>query len=1541
MIKNQINLPIKGMNLAIDETVMPPDMARFIKGWEIFINENNSKDQSGGFQEGANQYVFTKNESNTQFATMLLQQGTGPTKAFNKAIGGGFVPETGKYYSCLYNSQGEHSVWELDCIKRTCTKVIQNSCLGFVYEPENFINPSTRFHYTIHNIINKDGSTSSYTWVVITDDNSRIKQLMIEDLIATSGLTHPFFKNNQCCSICDIITLGYPGRPKGCISITPVLRENTEEEKAKPNEILNNVFQFRLKHIDVWGRESLHGDISDIFYVSKSTSCTEDETHLTRCVELGFSGGCNTIKTIIVEYRICGTGNEAGLESNWKEHTRIEKYSDCDANGNYIKNFWERPLNKANTSGDVIYNQIQNTYTVKFCGGKLCVNIPTEETNIIANNIPNRATSVFQIGSKIGIAAPEFGFDANTCKQCDDIEISLIQDSTCNPFTYRKVEIWVVIYSVLDNEITNIRDFYPTNSSTVKTIGYGRAGKNNGSFSSTKDNPAYYNQVFNGTRGFTVYAVGHDNIYAITEQYDLGTGTPNKVGVMNYKSNGKILQKAEFLLPAGKYVFMIGDPMAGLTETIQGVSQGTPGIKYNQSSADVIGITPLANIGNILNEQYELFVDITTSDYSNLNTPLMVWDLTRDIKNILIPNNPQIVKGYLTDANSNLNGKYGVEMVELKNNNGSTFIHRPTRTDRNGHFFSTMKGTAIGGGDLELSLTGICPPLLASPPSIVLGTATPSAEFQAKNLSVGFFETREIKGKVLECDTNNPIPGMILILQNGGISKTDQNGEYSIKYHGYNGNRSGHEIVLNAGVCLWTNCTDPCSPLLENIIPVFKQCSDNSPIIPQNVFAKKADILLNSTIAQGKYSVGLVLEDCLQQTFVRCERTIEVGDTDDINSLSFDFGSVTFPNVFNHLSFYITENLSYSKWLEWAVDYAILEDNNGNISQGIVTIEKPAKMRIYLYSLIHYSAYTQSNTGWQFIDGDLINFRILANGKKINITRLVSYTPGDTYITIDYDPGTMSEIGEGTKIRLLRPRQCSLENEIYYQLCTSVKLNNGVPAATSGAITFRNAFKITRRIPRYENIITLKDVNVNIYDTNGEVIGTEIKNIPVSTPTNHGQYKTIVFNHQSPSDYFGNGCWGKGRPNTTNKNEARIRNKTEIMLGGAASYDGRVNYQHIFENSGRVSFDEQTFDLITGVVSQQNIILVICEKNVFTSLYDQQEVLFDSKTNQMYVNPAEKRFSKPRTKAGGEYGCSLFDVNTIVFHDGIVRYLNSRSAMLVIHNFDNPIDATPDGIRGYLREKISYNTNYNISITGKPESYRRFFLASVNPRTKEYIITSHRLMSPLVEYVNNEFSESIEKNETFSVDFNEAGEVKAFFHYTPEMYSSIYTASLGQCLISWANGTPYLHAEILDNNQPNTDEHMVFYGMKCKPVMTLIFNNDRAMDKNWLHIEALISAHKLYAKMVYTERGQISHIMPRDFVRNNGSWAAPFKTQTNAQSDTNYPNQTGVNSIEDGISLFGKWVKLVLVTEDENDTKYGELTGVIVSSQIIGKIPSE
>lgn len=1519
--------PVKGINLSTDESLLSEEEARFIRGWNQFLSNNPTSDSDGGLSEMANEKKLTKNPSNSLFGNIILPSG------INYSIGGGYVKETSQYYSCIWNSNGYHSIWRLDAKNNTSTLVIQDPCLNFQLNPDNFIS-ETRFTYVTYEQYHKNSQIPVIkTWIFMVDDYSRAKQIPVEDCIKTHGLVHSFFGIGDCCTVCDMITLGAPGKPTGCIGITPVPRPDTDEEKQKQNYISFKVWQFRLKYVDVWGRESIHGVISNQYYNSQNTSCTSDETKMPRCIDLTIDAGCKYIASIHLEYRICGVGNTE-MESDWVRCDIIDKYSDCDLNGNYITDFWLRdfkqkyyqPISDINP---ISYNSGTKKFTVRFCGNKETAIVPKKETDLSSLYIPNKSKSVFKIGNKIGLSNDERGSSPLSCTQKESIKFSIDEtNSACNPSKTYKVTVWGYIYSPLDDKLTNIRFFDADNNGSKETIGYGRAGKTSGEYATAKDNPKYYNQYFgNGSKHFIMYAVGHDDYYVEGKQcYIQSSNNIIEIGPMQTKTeSASYLQKWELNLPNGSYVLRLAAPYVGLDmNTIDNERA------YRRSSANMYGITTHANPGLPVSEQYEIHVDVCNGDVNMWTTPILIWDLTRDVGGI-INNLANVVEGYIKNTITGY-GTYGVEYCNVGISSGSTASLYCHKTDANGHYFGTTVGGVGAGIQLQLQITdNYCSSINYD------SDASNNTDNYKLSNDIALVDKTEFKieGILLDQATNNPVQGMVVVYQNGRSAITDSSGKFKIYANGLVRNDS--LIFSNLiGGCIRVRTDDPCSSCFDSIPITVPLCSDPIKKVDiGNLYFQTPSILYTGSIFQGRYGIGLVLEDCLgMETFVQApdENYIEINDSNKISKFQFDITALNnIPSNFSKFSFYVTDNLTYSDWLEWVVDYALLEDNNGNIAQSGVQLASKKRVRLYIYSQTNYTAYSQANTNWQFIKGDLVQIYATGSGTDINITKLASYKNGDQYITIEYDESTMSDIVNylnGAKIRFLRPR---IENttEKYYQLCNYISITNGVPDIQTGVLNFQNSYRISRSIPYYESVVTVQDAIVNQYDPSGTVTGTKIETIPVSTPTPNGSKRTYILNHHSPSDFFGNKCFGRGRVNVKNRHESVHRLPTEICVSYGISNEGLTNYLHWFTSENATTFDDQVYHGITGVIAEQNLILVICTNDYFTLAYNQSEFRTDDKTGQIFAIPAANKFGQPRSKAGNNYGCSYKDHNTIAIENGVVFYLDSKNNEVIRHNFDSAQPFTPLGISGWIQAKISHVNNYNKNIS---PSANKYFHAIVDPKRKQYVLTVFKLSdSHISNWVNNKPEIDIDLNETLCIGGDQEPILYDMPHYTPEAYGVFKSEELGTQLISFKNGVPYIHYQM------NNTSFLNYYGIQCKPIIEMVFNKNPALNKNFLSIIEKIKQHKLYSDRIITESGQFSYLMPWAFISGNNDYAAAFRCQTNGVIDSNKPNNVGPNAIIDGQTLFGKWIKVRLVSTDSDDNKYAELFIISCNMQYLPK----
>jgi len=1535
--KTQKNIALKGMDLSLDESYMTDEVARFIKGWTYLLSDNaniKGADIDGGFDIGANKYVFVPNKSNELFSTPInFPPGD------NRSIKGGFVPETGKYYSMIWNSNGDHSIWELDGNKRTVKMVLTNKCLNFQYDPKHFIS-NTRFTYSTYTFTSKKDNTEQIrTIIFFVDGFNRDRQIFVDDAIATKGFTHPFFTSaSECCDVCRMISMSIP-RPNGCIGISTVSRPDTPEEKAKVNAINYKVWQFRVRYIDAWGREGEHGIISDKYFNSTNNSCGNNEDLYPRCLDLSFDANCPDIVAYDIEFRICGAGNnELSGDSSWRLHDRIYRYAECNNLGVYIPEFWRRKikttwLSPVSDTNNAYYDSSTNKITYRFCADKQSTVIPDEETSRLENYLSNCSNSIFKVENKIGVAGTKRRFDPLLCSQLDKIKFGVRkqEDSNCNPFVKRKIVMYGYFYNPIDGVVTNVRK--TKESKGVQCISYGRAGGTNGSYTTAKDNNHHYRQAFkigdNGTDNLVMHLI-NTNYYAVGVQGTIASGTFVPIGVQDeLNTDSHIITRWEFEVPAGIFIGAFSAPEAGL-------SSG-----FRNTSANFIGMTKMSNIGGLINEQHEVLIDVRNGDYDSLAQVVpqaaLIWDLTSYVSSGAAPNLANALTGYVK-ANNGTNPSR-VETANVSPDPGvpTTILYNCTKTDRNGYYFATTKGT-ITGNQLRLIIDiASCPGF-----SIVTDTSNNTKEYIHQDsldvyaMTGAHTGTFKIKGYIKDCITNKGVPNVSVIYTNGNFINTDVNGYYEIEAHG-DYHRVDSLIISNGNnSCIKVNCSpDGCDSTFAPIAIDAPDCSSPREVIVPDVLMTIAENTTTKGLMIGRYGAGVVLEDCLgMQTFVQSNDNcfVDVVDMKNTSVITYDITGLNVPNKFKALSFYVTENLTYSDWMEWDVDYAVLEDSNSMIKDiSGVNVTNPTRVRIYIESLLYYTAYKSANTSWQVLKGDIVNIFELSNGASAHIEKLISYREGENYITVDYDDSMKDFItnSTGAKIRLMRPRKSS-ENDLYYQLCTKVDIVNGdvVPAQSTGDLPYSNVYRLQRAVPIYHNNTYLSpNVVENVYDMNSTVVGSRVVSKYISVPENTNNVRVSRFNHHSPSDFWGDHCWGRGRINTKNIYEKEDHLKTEISISKGISANGNINRLHQFYNEDSHVYNEQQFSSITGVVCSHNIILVICSNDYFTLVYDQTEFRVEEKTNRIISNSSANRLGKPRNKVGNNYGCQIEDINTIIFRNDIVYYLDSQKCVFAANNFNDSKDFTPSSMKGWLSGKVQYHASWNKEV--HESGGLKYFHFSIDPNRDELLISSAELHQVDGAYVNQEFSTNIYKNETYAIDLA-SGILKYSHFFTPEIFGEMETAVLGQQLISFKNGQPWIHYPL----PSGTQTYNTYFGIKCKKIYEAVFNFETILDKVMLYNNVYSKEHLLYVQRVVTSSGQLSRIMPKWWVKNDNVWSADFKCQSNGVVDSNLPNQNGSRAILDGEILHGKWAKVRYVSKDDDDNKYCELNGVSCTAYI-------
>jgi hypothetical protein len=1506
---NQKLIPFKGVDIVSDELYTSENHSPFLKDIDYDLNR-----QSG--IEGFNIGAFTPLQGNEPYCSITLPIGN------NHVIGTIPIKELNQLLVLVHNSNNNHFVYRLNGATGLCQKVSESSCWNFTLKPENFISP-TRYAVQVVCRFNKaTGKEEKIPYVFFTDNNDDIKFFVPDDLIATSSYTTPFFSvNDTTCKKCDWFKLGVP-TPMDCMTITSIKRDLTDpDEKSKPNLLAYKTWEFRLKYINVYGQDSEHGVIATQYIGVTGNSCVEASDSLARCLKLKFKAGCPIIDKIQIEFRNCsGKADQFTKPTDWFLYDTIDVYNNCDDVQWYDRtrnNPWQSEVNRLVALGSTVaaaeaaatkkqllkYNSTDNTFEYTFCGNKERTAIPVEETNRSYNPIPITAGALFSIYKNIATARHKRGFKPIDCDELEKIDIVVTkpqaEDPSCK-LKLRKITVYGIIYNPFEQGAVEIR-----REDNKNQFGWADCAKNN---------PMAYQQYFpDDQEGFIGYLAGTKH-FAVSKQhrYTMSTGDIVYQG-LDFNIDGNVasrqyaIQKWEFEVLPGKYVFRIASHKAKPTD------------EYQKTSTYTYGRTFLSNPGSIFNNDREIVVDVTSADVEIKTNPFMIYDLTRKGKGCTLVDATSVVCGYIYEDQDEY---LPIERaVARPNRTGQT--HFTQYTDHNGFFFA-----AAPVNRLRVDILGHknCVASVLLKASKTTADAPFERHFVEEKL-YAYEGTDEynrkdritIRGRVLLCEDNTiGVAGVLVVLTNGAFGYTDNDGVFAIVAHD-DGNvlaRAERIIISQRGNCQIAGCSTPvCSYSFTDLNVFFPTCTGSltRTVSLADTLVKIRGLNKRGPTMGGRYQLGIKVHDWLgRHTYVqtREKHIIDIPSLQDTQT--FDFSTIGFtinssiqlPAYARKLSFFITENLNLDDYLTWVAERIQLVDNSGEPNSAA-----PTQIRLYYESLGEYNKLHKftTTTTWQFIDdkeapvaGDEVEF--LANGDGTMFTKviraLVKYDKDGRYVQVDYSD-ELKDLKDGALIRLIRPRQGTTK-QIFHELCPMIDVINGVPQVLSGTFNFWDSYLMNRQLP----------VPVAKKKKKDPATGNEIE-----TEENINQVKSypFLFEHHSPSDFWGDHCSPKGRINVKNPLENEICNLTEIAVSKAIANDGILNGLHYFREEDMIVFDENEWGGITGVLAELNYLLVICEQDNFVVAFNDNQIRV-APDGRVIAPSAENRFGRPERKIGNNYGCKLKDVNTIQKYDGITMFIDRTKTALVLHNFSEAVDVSVNSVKSWLGHQIR-------RVSADPELY---FHGCIDPKAKDYILTSFQLKGSYTDadFVN---TADVPTNGNDTIAYNIYSKiVKGWRSYTPEYYGILEGDLTDQQLIAFKQGAAYKH---YNTSAP----YGRFFGVQCKPYISVISNIENTRVKRFLSNEVYIVGAKFEAVEVVTEANQLSRIKPVWWEKFDTFQAAPFLCDLNTKADLNIPIDTGVNKLLDGDTMYGRWLKVKYTVQTPDIGKYFEFTAVVIN----------
>jgi len=1497
-----------------------PSKNNLIGGIDLDNDELRVGQQSTVFQKGLKNDISKNTESSTgqgsNFNVLTPFEGSNSRDDFDFPAGNNFVigtfesQKTNELYVFVYNSANNHFIYRIRGNDGVSEIVYQGACLNFQYNPRHTISEgrcALEVTCVFDKVLNQDVSVK---YLIFTDGYNPQRFISVEDAIATNsynGTDFPYF-NKAGYRPCDIINLGIP-YPMDCIAIEEV--PNDEEDELQNN--LNYFgWQWRVKFIDIFGRESEHGIISDMYFTLVGGKCIAGSNGLTRCVNLTFDSGNPLVNKIIIEFRKDSGNNVASVtDADWYQYDTIDKWNNCEN-----VRWYEREINP-----DLNYNAVTNTITYTFCGDKLCQPIPQSETSRTENPMPKISSGLVSLQNNLLLSNNIRGFEPLKCEELSKISyyVTPPSGSDCTVTALRKIIIYAEVYSVFDG-VTAPSRYYN-----------GKAGW--GQANGPKNNFVAYDQVFaDGQEGWIGYLAGTP-YKAVSKQVLYFPGAPwtsGQVKPLTDQTNFQFFwQRWEFDVPPGEYIFRIANHQAKLSDG-----------DYQKTSTYVAGKSVLSTAKtNTFTEQYvkELVINVCEGDHLSENDAdcLIIWDLTTNDKLPIVGTNAStLLDGYLyEDQVSNI----PIEMCFIDTSGTSGEQHDGGFTDHNGFYFSAgIKKKQQVSFDYDTCSDGT--KTVESEEAIDNFNAGGHLKHDKLYLYTGENEFPEaghriIEGDILLCD--NPdigVGGVLVLLTKCQWVITDANGHYRLIAHNRTGSFSippanqDDVIFSQRGGCQLLQCGEGCVYCFPHFTVDYQACTGEPRITTLDDL--EAYVLGTNNYGPqtgGRYGLGIIMYDFMgRHSFVQADESHFVNIPSLVqtkvfafSTINFDMTGITFPDEIRKVMFCITENLNQQDFLNWSADKVEFVDGGGNINNAA-----PTQIRVYIGSIAEYNLQNNFNTNanWQFLyngeDGDAtpsitdtVQFILNGNGQwySVPITALVKYEKQGTYFVIDY-VDELKDLKEGALFKFIRQKDCQT-NHIYYEICPVINVTNGIPDVVTGSFNYFDSYFIGRDIP-----------------------------IPTFTTTNGVTTKTVdvksypyFYEHPSPSDFWGTHCANRGRINIKNPNEREQCLGSEVALSGPINSRSTYNGLGYFTDADTKLFSEQEWGNIVVILPEINTLLAICENNNFIVGYN-DTLLRLNNDNQVTAPSAPNLFGEPQRKIGGDYGCQPADINTIRKRQGIVVFLDRNKASLIFHDYSNALDASvpregKPGYKSYLNAKIAA---INLQNKVPLPSYLFYFYGGIDPKYNEYYLTCHAqpvLLGgepvPVSLYINNQQDIVPAGVETICVSMD-TGILKAFPAFAPEYYGKLEGYYTGKNMFTFSNGHWWSHRGVVGQTQVFNK----FFGVQTKKIITIVTNISPEKVKKFLYNEVYCRQHKFVCPVIVTETEQESRLLAVWWENRERFWCAEFLCDLNTFQDPNLPI-IATAPLTDGDVLYGRWLKATYISEDADDAEYAELEAIV------------
>jgi hypothetical protein len=1506
--------PFNGVVLDRHQGLMDPEVALFIKNLNYSLTDTSGAQNNQGAQTGVGKPI----ESNYLYGNVPLPSGT------NFVVGSYASKPTVTALVLVWNSNKNHTLYQIDGSDQSIQIVYQGPCLDLSNQPEYFVGEGQCYLQIVYLTDPVTAATIQRTFFYYTTGQNTQKSICIEDSIATNGfspIAFPYFISTY--DPCWMVRMGVP-TPTTCVSFQEI--PITAADAGINNKLIYNTWQFRIQYTDVWGRPSEHSIISNL-YIPGINDCIAGSTGIPRCLLLGFDAGPPNVNTIQVEFR-------NGNNTQWYVDTTLYLY-----NGSNIGEWWNR---SRNTDGTFQYDPNTNQISYTFCRNKECNPVPTTETIRIENPLPNTSQSIAKLGQYLALGNNTDGFLPWSQDLIDDFEVTVTPPTATTGGQLRNITILVPIWNQEEGSYQQV--------TKVGTTGY-VWGDNGGNHGGAKA----YSQFFTNTSqsGFLGYLAGTSN-YVISSQVYLNAAgeivpDPNFNGLATSPGRLSFQQFVFSNVQPGTYIFRLASHLADPTQTTNWATTSTTvwgrcpfnatKLNLGQPWSGGFDPTPQTAISPQLREpSQELIINVCSEDYSTLNDNqiLLIADLAYDVtQSIIIGSTSEPSRstcGYFYETAVNGFDQYPVELIKVSGANGFNSMI----TDHNGfYYFSTAGSGRTYGFTFIYRCTQQSIPIGSGNQGMTFHNVILD-EFLAGGVAVfSDFNTLPcnrilIEGQVILLPQGIPVPNVTVVLSRGSTATTDDEGNFTLVAHDdvTKGTRNDILIIANSG-CNYVTSTGGCiAPINITINPcIAGTCVARILTIPA------IDVYFNALkgpTSGGAYQVGGKGYDWMGRCGdIQPLATINIPSFFQTGvlgpstvSVSIPSGTV-FPLWMEYLTFSVTAEINWGGvYQTWIVDRVQLIDNTGNVND-----INPSQIKVYYASLIEYNKQNNYNTtdAWSFIPtsqttpatGDQVSFFINGDGTfyTANIS-LVKYDQVGQYFLIDYT-AQLANLASNALMRLMRPALCTAQQAPYYELCGIVKVNKGVAAVNSVVLNIYDAYYLSMAIP-VPTPLTSSTAGLNVTTTTTSVSAgiTTTESYTVLNPATTNELRTFgfLFEHNSPSNFWGQSNWNIGRVATSDPYETEVHTPDGIAISGALSPTDQLNFLNYFDDALKVSYDNANLNGIVAMMVQMSEVFIIGQSNNFKTGFS-DNLLRGNADGTASIASINNALGQPETKAGQTFGCLLVDKSTISEFNGIVMFLDRAKTAVVRYDYAQCRPISYNVCDSYIVPKIKDVMQYNLN------GGNRYFIGKINQNNSEYLLTDFMQDAPT--YVNQLRYYDVTQADTIAFD-SRSGIFKGWYGQTPEYYSGLEGELNDQQLFTFMGGLPYA------NYSTNNPSYGTIFGQQVLPIYRFIFSLGKDKKGKLLSVAVYCKESAYFVDQLLTETGQSSRILLNWFNQAMYFWQAPSLCDLNTPFDPNLPIATGPNKLTDGNNLVGTWFDFRFVGDPANANTYSELQSIDV-----------